>query len=295
VFASLLAFAITVPLGLDTYIPTPEENSLTPAKIALGKALFEDKALSRDRSVSCASCHLASYGFTDKEPLAVGVERRKGDRRTPAILNRAFGKAFFWDGRAKTLEEQVLQPITNPNEMDLMLPEALARLTGYRARFADAFSGAEPSEKTLAFALACYVRSILAGNSPYDRHMAGQSDVLSPAALRGLRLFRGKAGCLACHVGANLTDERLHNTGAGSSDQTQRFKTPTLRNAAARAPYMHDGSLATLEAVVDFYDEGGKPNPNLDPEIRPLKLSASEKSDLIEFLRSLTGEIREGN
>ncbi|MBX7245377.1 MAG: hypothetical protein K1X53_07750, partial [Candidatus Sumerlaeaceae bacterium] len=265
---------------------------LTAAKIALGKALFEDMALSRNRSVSCATCHLASYGFSDKEPLAVGLEGRKGDRRTPSILNRAFGKSFFWDGRAKTLEEQVLLPITNPKEMDLSLAEAVARLTSYQARFAAAFQTG-PSEKTLAFALASYVRSILAGNSPYDRYMAGQADALSPAALRGLRLFRGKAGCLTCHVGTNFTDERLHNTGVG--DRTQRFKTPTLRNASAHPPYMHDGSLGTLQDVIDFYNDGGKPNPNLDPEVRPLQLTAAEKAELLEFLRSLTGEVRHGN
>lgn len=289
-----LAFAITVPLGLDTYIPVPDVNPLTPAKIALGKALFEDKSLSRDRSTSCATCHLANYAFTDRHPLAVGLQARKGDRRTPSILNRAFGKSFFWDGRTKTLEEQVLLPITNPKEMDLTLTEAVERLQPYASRFHAAFQTG-PSERTLAFALASYVRSILTGNSPYDRYVAGQPEAMPPAALRGLRLFRGKAGCLACHVGMNFTDERLHNTGAGQSDTDKQFKTPTLRNVAQHPPYMHDGSLPTLEAVIDFYNDGGKANPNLDPEIRPLKLSPAEKADLLEFLRSLTGEIREGN
>ncbi|MFN7937625.1 MAG: cytochrome c peroxidase [Bryobacteraceae bacterium] len=292
--SSLLAFAITVPLGLDTYIPTPEDNPLTAAKIALGRALFEDKALSRDRSVSCATCHVASYAFSDKQPVAVGLEGRKGDRRAPSILNRAYGKSFFWDGRTKTLEEQVLLPITNPKEMDLSLEEAVARLGAYRGRFAEAFQ-AEVSAKTLAYALASYVRSILAGNSAYDRYMAGDGGALSAAALRGLRLFRGKAGCLACHVGTNFTDERLHNTGAGKSDAAGRFKTPTLRNVAAHPPYMHDGSVGTLEAVIDFYNDGGKAGANLDPEIRKLGLSAVEKAELLEFLRSLTGEVRHGN
>lgn len=291
--SSLLALAITVPLGLDTYIPTPEDNPLTAAKIALGRALFEDKALSRDRSVSCATCHLASYAFTDKEPLAVGLEGRKGDRRAPSILNRAYGKSFFWDGRTKTLEEQVLLPITNPKEMDLSLTEAVARLDGYRGRFAEAFQ-AEVSTKTLAYALASYVRSILAGNSPYDRYMAGDGGALSAAALRGLRLFRGKAGCLACHVGTNFTDEQLHNTGAGKN-AGGRFKTPTLRNVAAHPPYMHDGSLGTLEAVIDFYNDGGKAGPELDPEMRRLELTVVEKAELLEFLRSLTGDVRHGN
>jgi cytochrome c peroxidase len=294
VLGALLAFAVTVPLGLDRYLPTPEENPLTAEKIALGKALFEDKALSRDRSTSCATCHQAAYAFTDKHPLAVGLEGRKGNRRTPTIVNRAFGKSFFWDGRTKTLEEQVLLPVTNPKEMDLTLAEAVQRLGSYQARFVAVF-GKGVSEQTLAFALASYVRSILAGNSPYDRYVAGQPGALSEAALRGLRLFRGKAGCLTCHVGMNFTDERLHNTGAGKTDTGLRFKTPTLRNVAEHPPYMHDGSMETLEAVVDFYDEGGKANANLDEEMRPLKLTKQEKADLVEFLRSLTGEVREGN
>lgn len=286
--------ALSVPLGLDTYIPAPENNPLTPEKISLGKALFEDKALSRDHSVSCATCHLAGYAFTDKQPLAVGLEKRIGNRRTPAILNRAFGKSFFWDGRTKTIEEQVLMPIANPKEMDLSVEEALTRLAPYRQRFQAAFQK-DPTAETLAFALASYVRSILSGNSPYDRYVAGQQDAISPQALRGLRLFRGKAGCLACHVGMNFTDERLHNTGAGNIDREQRFKTPTLRNVAQHAPFMHDGSLATLDDVITFYNDGGKPNPNLDPEIRKLDLTPTEKAELRAFLESLTGEIREGN
>ncbi|MBL8176995.1 MAG: c-type cytochrome [Bryobacterales bacterium] len=289
-----LAFAITVPLGLDTYLPTPEENPLTAEKIALGKALFEDKRLSRDGSTSCATCHLAKYAFTDREPVAVGLQGRKGDRRTPSILNRAFGKSFFWDGRTKTLEEQVLLPITNPKEMDLTLAEAVERLGGYEARFRQVF-GAKGNERILAFALASYVRSILAGDSPYDRYMAGQIEAMGAAALRGLRLFRGKAGCLACHVGMNFSDERLHNTGAGKIDAGKAFKTPTLRQVAEHPPYMHDGSLATLEEVVDFYNDGGKANPGLDAEMRPLQLTNGEKADLTAFLRALSGVVRDGN
>jgi cytochrome c peroxidase len=294
----LLAFwagALTPPLGLDTYVPAPERNPITEAKARLGRELFQDPILSRDGSVSCASCHERERAFTDRHPLAVGIGQRKGSRRTPSIINRAFGKAFFWDGRTKTLEEQVLEPIRNPNEMDLAVEEALERLRQphYAAKFQRVF-GRPVNAEDLAFALATYVRTILSGESPYDRYVAGDRGALSAEAQAGLKLFRGKAGCVACHVGANFTDERLHNTGAGASDIERRFKTPTLREVAVRAPYMHDGSMATLEEVIDFYDRGGKANPNLDPDIQELHLSASEKRALIEFLRSLSGRVVEG-
>ncbi len=312
--AAALAGAETlrVPLGLDSYIPAPTENPLTPERIRLGGKLFADPILSRDRSVSCATCHDPELAFTDGRPVAAGIYNRKGNRRTPPILNRAFGKTFFWDGRAATLEEQVVQPIQNPKEMDLTLDEAVARLRasqGYPVVFRDVF-GTEPDARSLAQALASYVRSILAGGSAYDRYVAGERDVLTAEAREGLRLFRGKAGCIACHVGPNLTDERFHNTGIGcqngrcadegraavtkKDEDRGAFKTPTLREIARTPPYMHDGSLATLEDVVEHYDKGGIENPWLDPEMHPLKLSDSDKRAVVEFLRALTGEVREG-
>ena len=282
-----------VPLGLDRYIPAPESNPLRAEVVALGKRLFRDTALSRDRTVSCASCHKPEYAFTDARPVGVGVRAQKGTRRSPAILNRAWGNAFFWDGRAASLEEQVVQPIANPIEMDLPVEEAAARVGLTR--------------DALARALASYVRTILAGDSPYDRYVAGDRSALNEQAQAGLKIFRGKANCVACHVGPNLTDERFHNTGVswhegafrdkGRAEVTHRdedmgaFKTPSLRQVAARAPYMHDGSLATLDDVIDYYDRGGVRNPQLDGEIRPLKLSADEKTALKEFLRALTGTI----
>jgi cytochrome c peroxidase len=294
----LLAFwagSLTPPLGLDTYIPAPERNPVTEAKARLGRELFQDPILSRDGSLSCATCHERERAFTDRHPLAVGIAQRKGTRRTPSIINRAFGKSFFWDGRTKTLEEQVLEPVKNPKEMDLTLEEALERLrqSPYAAKFRNVF-GRQVNTEDLAFALSTYVRTILAGDSPYDRYVAGDRGALNAEAQAGLKLFRGKAGCVACHVGANFTDERLHNTGAGAADIEQRFKTPTLREIAARAPYMHDGSIATLEEVIDFYDRGGKANPNLDPDIQELHLNAAEKRALVEFLRSLSGRVVEG-
>jgi cytochrome c peroxidase len=297
------AAGIPVPLGLDSYLPAPESNPITKEKAALGRALFFDKALSRDRSVSCATCHLPDRAFTDDKPLAVGLAGRKGTRRTPSILNRGYGKAFFWDGSAGTLEEQVVKPIVNPVEMDLPLEEALNRLRE---------AGQYPSldRDSLAAALATYVRTILSGDSPYDRYVAGDRAALSTEQLAGLRLFRGKANCASCHLGPNLTDEQFHNTGTGFFDgnftdvgrfkvtgqprDRGAFKTPTLREAALRAPFMHDGSLATLDDVVEHYDKGGAANPSLDREIRPLKLTAEEKRALVAFLHALSGTIREG-
>jgi cytochrome c peroxidase len=275
---------LAIPLGLDAFLPTPETNPVTREKAALGKRLFFDKALSRDRTVSCATCHLPERAFTDDKPVAVGIAGRKGKRRTPTILNRAYGKSFFWDGRAATLEEQVLLPIQSPEEMDMTIPETLARLNIDAA--------------TLSQALATYVRTILAGDSPYDRYLNGDRTALTPQQAAGLRLFRGKANCSSCHIGTNLTDEQFHNTAlpnSGDEGKANRaFKTPTLRDAARRAPYMHDGSLATLEDVIEHYDKGGEEDPLADPEIRPLKLTPGEKRDLRAFLDALSGTVKDG-
>jgi len=292
----ILLVQLAVPLGLDSFLPVPAGNPLTPEKVRLGRELFFDRRLSRDGSVACATCHDPKHAFTDRRPIAVGVFERKGKRRVPSIVNRGYGKSFFWDGRAATLEEQVLKPIQSPEEMDLTIDEAASR------------AGTTP--RGLAQALASYVRTILAGGAAYDRYVAGDRQALSGDERRGLEVFRGKANCISCHLGPNLTDERFHNTGVawrdGRFDDDGRFavtgrepdrgafKTPTLREAGARAPYMHDGSMATLEEVVDFYDRGGNRNPNLDSELHPLGLSGEEKRALLAFLGALSGVVREG-
>ncbi|MCZ2150416.1 MAG: c-type cytochrome [Bryobacterales bacterium] len=290
-----LAGGVTAPLGLDSYLPVPEDNPLTAEKAALGRALFREKMLSRDRTVACASCHEEERAFSDGKPLAVGIEGRVGTRRSPAIVNRVFGKSFFWDGRAKSLEEQALQPISNEKEMDLSLAEAVERLrgAGYAGEFRKVF-GREVNGEDLGKAVATYVRTILSGDSPYDKYMAGDTGAIRAEAKEGLRLFRGKAGCIRCHVGFNFTDERRHNTGVGKIDADGLFKTPTLREVARHAPYMHDGSMATLRDVIDFYDKGGRANPRLDAEIRELKLTEGEKRALAAFLESLSGRVSEG-
>jgi cytochrome c peroxidase len=294
---------LEIPLGLDSFLPVPEANPLTPERAAMGRDLFSDRRLSRDQTISCATCHDPKRAFTDGKPVAEGVFGRRGQRRVPAIVNRGYGKSFFWDGRIATLEEQVLQPIVSPAEMDMTVEEALARLR-VESRYAAL------TRDGLAQALASYVRTILAGGSPYDRYIAGDRDALPEPARTGLQIFRRKGNCASCHLGPNLTDERYHNTGvawrqgrfsdAGRFIATKRdqdrgaFKTPTLRQVAGRAPYMHDGSIATLEEVVEHYDRGGNRNPNLDSELQPLGLSHDEKQALVAFLRSLSGVVREG-
>jgi cytochrome c peroxidase len=294
----LVAALLAVPLGLDLYLPTPEDNPLTIEKVELGRQLFTDRRLSRDGAIACTSCHDPARAFSDGRVTAVGVYGRTGRRNAPALINRGYGRGFFWDARIATLEEQVLRPIEDPNEMDLPVDEAAARVGLDRT--------------TLSQSLASYVRSILSGDSTYDRFVNGDRTALTAEQQAGLQIFRGKGNCTACHVGPNFSDERLHDTGVawsvpagrftdeGRATVTRRpedrglFKTPTLREIARTAPYMHDGSLATLDAVLDFYSDGGRPNINLDPEIRPLHLTAEEKRAVIAFLTTLSGVVQSG-
>jgi cytochrome c peroxidase len=347
------------PLGLDLYRPSADGNPLTTPVIDLGRRLFHERRLSRDRSMACASCHDPRRAFTSGEATATGVGGVRGTRNVPAILNRAWGRSFFWDGRAATLEAQVLQPILDTGELALPARDvvALARTPAYRDRFATAFrplpdasrflvdpqrSGSAPAFassrqdegrvpsafsyridnpydgltqedaftlRQVAFALATYVRTIQSGDSPYDRYVHGDRSALDAPAVRGLTIFRGRGGCSSCHVGPLLSDESFHNTGVawrtgaltdegrarvtGAAADRGAFKTPTLREVARTAPYMHDGGLATLEDVIEFYDRGGVQNPALDSRVRPLTLSQSEKRDLLAFLRGLSGRIRD--
>jgi cytochrome c peroxidase len=291
------------PLGLDEYFAVPDDNPLTAEKIDLGRRLFFDPLLSADRKIACASCHQPHHAFSDTVPRSRGVYGRVGSRNAPTLVNVAYARTLFWDGRLETLEDQVLRPIQDSLEMDLGLDELVARLghdTAYRRPFRRAFADSITATN-VARALASYVRSLRFGDAAIDRFRAGDTGALSPEARSGLRLFVGKANCSACHPGPTLTDEQFHNTGVswGSADLgrfmvTQaeedrgRFSTPTLREVACTAPYMHDGSVATLEQVVEFYDGGGAPNPYLDPEIQSLRMTTGERRALVAFLRSLS-------
>ncbi len=293
--------AFNVPAGLPE-INHPKDNPLTEAKVNLGKQLFFDKRLSADNTISCASCHDPEKGWSNGEAVATGVGGKKGGRSAPTIINSAYTRLHFWDGRAKSLEDQALGPIQNPIEMKMTLDEVLKKLNGipgYKKEFQEVF-GTDVTSDGIAKAIAAYERTILSGDAPYDRFKAGQKDALSEAAQRGMALFFGKAQCSSCHIGANFTDNAFHNIGVGMDKKEPdvgreaisglggdkgSFKTPTLREIARTAPYMHDGSLKTLEDVVEHYDKGGIPNTWLDEGIFALKLTDQEKKDLVTFMK----------
>lgn len=286
----------------------PKSNVTTPAKVALGKLLFFDKRMSLDGTVSCATCHDPRKGWTDQRPTTIGVRQQLGRRNTPTILNAAYHETQFWDGRALTMEEQAKDPISNPKEMGLSHAEATARIAeikGYERHFLAAFGDTNITIELIVQALGSFQRTILTNDSPYDRYLAGARTALTKDATRGLAIFNGKGSCASCHTGPDLTDGRFHNVGAGMQRRVQdlgryevtkkdadkgAFRTPPLRNLSDTFPYMHDGSLATLEQVIEFFDKGGHPNPWLNSEIKPLSLSVEEKRDLLSFLAALNGD-----
>ena len=294
-----------LPQGIESQdLQLPATTVTSDAAAELGELLFFDPRLSRDAKVSCASCHKPELAFSDGLAKAQGVEGRVGERNTPTILNRALGKAQLWDGRAANLPEQALLPIAHANEMDLPLSEALARLKTsptYTSLFLRAF-GKAPDAAGLGQALAAFELRQLSGGSRVDRYESGERSALSPSEVRGRQLFHGKARCVACHSGPNYSDEGFHDTAStddtsdgglgavnGRASDLGRFKTPTLREVSRTAPYLHDGSVSTLEALVDLYDRGGLRRQGRDRELRALGLSSVEKADLAQFLRALEG------
>jgi cytochrome c peroxidase len=301
------------PLGLPP-IFWPEENAFTPAKAELGKLLFFDKRLSSDSSVACASCHDPVKAFADGAANSLGIGGQRGGRSAPTVINRAYSTLQFWDGRASSLEEQAKGPIANPIEMtidkttDLAYNNVVKRLKavpGYVERFKKAFGTADFTIDHVAQAIATFERTVLSGNSPYDRFQNGDEKALSAAQKRGMDVFFKKAACDSCHLGFNFTDGSYENIGVGMDkpnpdlgrylvthreEEKGAFKTPTLREIEHTGPYMHDGSMTTLEAVVEHYDKGGVKNPQLNQRIKPLHLTAQEKSDLVAFLKALSGE-----
>jgi cytochrome c peroxidase len=299
--ASAAEPGIKVPAGLKP-VPIPKDNPHTAAKVELGKQLFFDPRLSRDNTISCASCHDPKHGWSNNAQFATGVRGQIGGRSSPTIINSAFQILQFWDGRAELLEGQALGPMANPIEMYMTLDEVVDRLNkieGYRKQFQTVF-GANANEKNIAKAIAAFERTILSGDAPYDRYKAGDKSALSPAAEHGFKLFFGKAHCSACHTGPNFTDGAFHNIGVGMEKDDPdlgryvhskmvgdkgSFKTPTLREIARTAPYMHDGRFKTLADVVNYYNQGGHANPQLDEEIYKLNLTPEESADLVKFLQ----------
>ncbi len=308
------AYKLHVPHGLDArMVRIPKDNPLTEAKIELGKQLFFDPRLSRDNTISCASCHDPDLGWSNGDRFATGVDGQVGGRSAPSIINAAhlnagsprFSKvAQFWDGRAEDLEGQALGPIQNPIEMDLPLEQVVAKLNkidGYRRQFQEIY-GTDVSADGIARAIASFERTILSADAPIDRFLAGDDDAMSEAAQRGWDIFQSgaKGNCTACHKYPNFADGGYHNLGVGMdleqpdlgrfevtklAGDKGRFKTPTLREIHRTGPYMHDGSEKTLEEVVEFYVKGGLKNPQLDEEMKPLKLTDKEKKDLVTFMK----------
>ncbi|MGC3965999.1 MAG: cytochrome c peroxidase [Pirellulales bacterium] len=334
---------VELPLGIKAAagnVKIPADNPLTRAKIELGRQLYFDRRLSVDGSVSCADCHHPDDGWARNTQFGIGVRSQEGNRNSPVSFNRILTDLQFWDGRAKTLEEQAVGPIANPIEMGnthAACVDCLKAIDGYRQQFERVFPESGVTIENVGRAIAAFERTIVTGPSAYDyfepvrnieQAYKGDLDTLkedepeeyeaylaakkiadahpmTDSAKRGRELFFGKANCTACHAGANFSDELYHNLGVGmdkpepdlgrfvvTTNDADRgaFKTPTCRNIAETGPYMHDGSQATLEEVVDFYDKGGHANPHLSKRVLKLNLTAQEKADLVEFMKALTGE-----
>jgi len=298
-------YRFQLPLGLsEQALNIPQDNPLTQGKVNLGRQLFFDRRLSADGSLACATCHIPALGFSDGQPLSNEINGQKAERNTPSLVNRAFGHSYFWDGRASSLEETVLLTLrTQLGTTDEAIVQKLSGIRAYSDEFRRLF-GTPVTVGGVSKAIAAFVRTITSGNSPFDRFEAGDRTAISLEAQRGFKLFKRKAKCAKCHKGFNFTDEKFHNTGIGLYDPdpdlgryaiTHRnedkgaFKTPTLRDLAHTAPYMHDGSLGTLEEVIQFYNEGGLKNPYLAQELKHLHLTPQERADLLAFLYSLTG------
>jgi cytochrome c peroxidase len=333
---------VDLPLGLSlgkAQMKGLEKNPLTRAKVELGRQLYFDTRLSKDNTVSCASCHHPQEGFSRHTATGVGISGQKGGRNSPVSYNRILSDLQFWDGRAGSLEDQAIGPIQNPIEMgnthDVAV-KTLKAIPGYAMQFDKIFPGEGVTIGNVGKAIAAFERVLVTGPSPYDYHESFQkyaamdkedladllededqksayetlktmteANPMSESAVRGLALFFSKeVGCSNCHVGANLADEQYHNLGVGMAakepdlgryTQTKldkdkgAFKTPTIRNVVFSAPYMHDGSLQTLEEVVEHYNKGGDRNPWLSTKMSPLKLTSQQKVDLVEFMRACTG------
>lgn len=305
------SFQMKLPLGLQAdAVYVPESNPMSLEKAHLGKLLYYDKRLSSDRSISCASCHNPYHGFADAAATSEGVAFARGNRNSPTVINRAFSKEQFWDGRASDLEDQAHGPLTNPVEMKMGshsdVVKVVKSIKGYEPLFEKAFGSKEVTMPKITQAIATFERTVVSGNSAHDRYVAGDKGALSAEAVRGMELFNGKANCKVCHAGFNFTDESYHNLGVGmgaakpdlgryeitkAESEKGAFKTPSLRNVAQTAPYMHDGSEVTLVDVVQFYNRGGLANQWLSKEMKPLNLKPEEVRDLVAFLGALTGDV----
>jgi len=295
------------PLGLPP-VPFPADNPYSAARVELGRNLFFDPRMSANGKVSCATCHPPEHAFAGGNPPPVGVPGTPLRRRAPTIINRAYGRSQFWDGRAATLEAQINGPVTASDEMGTTTEAAagkIAKIAGYGRLFEQAFGDPQVTYVRIVKAIASFERTILSGNSPYDRFLNGDKQALSQGARRGLETFQRTGECSECHNGFNFTNEKFASLGIGPDEEPAdlglagitgkrrddgKFKVPTLREVVHTGPYMHDGRFATLDDVLEFYRKGGKPGPHLDSRIAPFFLDGPAKANLTEFLKSLSGE-----
>jgi cytochrome c peroxidase len=292
-------------LGLLPTPPEDPENPVTQAKVELGKQLFEDTRLSGDESLSCASCHPREMAYAEAVPFSAGMEGKPMPRHTPTLLNSVYYRYVNWDGKFANVIQLVPAVMANPRNMNLqdeaVLVARLESVPAYLAQFHEVFGGA-PTRQRVALAVDAYVRTLITRNSPFDRYVAGRKNALTGSQKRGLMLFVGKAECTMCHRGPNFEDDQFHALGVKGDDpgrfkitgveaDRNAFKTPTLRNVARTAPYMHDGSLSTLRDVIDFYDAGGGDQRPKSMLLRKLHLTEKEKTELVAFLESLSGEV----
>lgn len=301
-----------LPLGLPP-VPWPEDNPYSKKKADLGQLLYFDTRLSSDGTISCASCHAVPKAFTDHREIAIGIRDSNGTRHSPTVINAGYQKLLFWDGRAKSLEDQAKGPLGNPKEMataddvhraHLECEKKVYKIKGYRDLFKEVFGTDQCSMDHIAKAIATFERTVVSGNAPFDRYMAGDKTAMTQEQIHGWMVYK-HSGCLFCHSGHSFSDGAFFNIGVGMDeahpdlgryDVTHKdqdkgaFKTPTLREVTKSYPYMHNGSIKSLEAVIEYYDKGGIPNPNLHPRMKPLGLTKMEKDHLLSFLKALEGE-----
>lgn len=297
-------YHLNLPAGFSMP-PIPADNALTVKRVELGKLLFFDKALSVDSTVSCASCHHQQFAFTDNKALSIGVNNAVGFRNSPSLGNIAYHPYFFKDGGVPTLEQQVLAPIEDENEMAFSVPGVVERMktNPEYVELARIAYDREPDAFVLTRALAAYQRTLITGNSRFDKYYyQNEVNALSESEKKGFQLFTSeRTNCSACHSGFDFTDYSFRNIGlyemyadTGRKRITQldedygKFKVPSLRNVELTAPYMHDGSVATLDEALEHFNTGGKANQYKDALVQPLNLTANEKQDLLKFLTSLT-------
>ncbi|MBN1442815.1 MAG: c-type cytochrome [Planctomycetes bacterium] len=301
---------IQVPKGLGP-VPVPQDNPITAEKIELGKVLYFDTRLSKDGTVSCATCHDPEKAWAEDTPTSTGIDSQIGPINSPTVINTAYLEKLFWDGRAASLEEQAVGPMANPIEMGHTLEALVASLgevAGYKPLFKAAFGDEKVTADRLAQAIASFERTVLSGDSPYDRYVVDKDETaLSEAQKRGMDLFMNKAGCNTCHTPPLFTNQTFINAGigmdrdppdpgrkavTGNDAHLGQYRVPPLRDVAKTAPYFHDGSVATLREAVDIMAAGGKENPNLHVMMKAVgqsNLTDQDKADLVEFLEALSG------